>query len=231
MQKLFTLAAAGALLVGTMACGGKSDAEKQMDQATADMKNAATEMQKAAENAAKAGEGATQDAAKGMQDFAKAMAGMAGAMGGDGKTVEPVTFQSLQTMLPELSGWEMAKPRGERMTAPVPFAQTEARYTKGDARLDVKVVDSGFATMLIAPWSMMLASGYSRESTEGYEKAVTVNGQPAFEKWNSERKSGELNVLVDRRFLVSIEGRNLDDMSVLHDAADGIDFGKFASLK
>ncbi|MCC7243143.1 MAG: hypothetical protein IT180_14540 [Acidobacteria bacterium] len=223
MQKLFAVAAAVAL-AGSLACG-KSASEKQAEQAAA-------EMQKAAEAATKASETAGQDVAKGMQDFAKAMSGMAGALGAvDGKTVEPVSFQALQTTLPEVSGWEMDKPRGERMTAPVPFAQTEAQYTKGGSRIEVKVVDSGSAPLLIAPWSMMLAAGFSRETSEGYEKAITVNGQPAFEKWNSDSKNGELNILVDKRFLVSIEGDDLADTKVLHEVAGKMDFGKFASLK
>jgi len=224
MQKLFTALVVATAMAGSVACG-KSESERRAEQAAADM-------EKAADALGKAGESAGNDAAKGMEDFAKAMSGLAGAMaGGDGKTVEPVSFQSLQSTLPELSGWTMNKPRGERMTAPVPFSQSEAQYTKGDSSLEVTVVDSGFASMLIAPWSMMLATGYSRETSEGYEKAVTVNGQPAFEKWDSERKSGELNILVDKRFLVSIEGRDLEDTSVLHEAADRIDFGKFSSLK
>jgi len=223
MQKLFTVAVAVAV-AGSIGCG-KSDAEKQMEQAAA-------EMQKAAEAATKAGETSGQDMAKGMQDFAKAMSGMAGAMaGGDGKTVEPVSFQALQSALPEVSGWDMQKPRGERMTAPFPFSQTETTYRKGDASIDVKVVDSGFAQMLIAPWSMMLASGYSRETSDGYEKAVTVNGQPAFEKWDSDSKDGELNILVNKRFLVSIEGNDLADTKALHEFAGKMDFGTFASLK
>lgn len=222
MQKLFTLAAVLAL-AGSVACG-KSEAEKQAEQAAA-------EMQKAAEAASKASETAGQDMAKGMEDFAKAMAGMAGALGGDGKTVEPVSFQALQSTLPEVSGWEMDKPRGERMTAPIPFSQSEAVYRKGDARIEVKVVDSGFAPMLIAPWSMMLAAGYSRESSEGYEKAVSVGGQPAFEKWDSDSKSGELNILVNKRFLVTIEGDDLTDTRALHDVAGKMDFGRFSSLK
>jgi hypothetical protein len=184
-----------------------------------------------AEAAGKASEAAAGEMAKGMEDFAKAMSGVAGAMGGDGKVVEPVTFQALQTTLPEVSGWEMRKPRGERMTAPVPFSQSETTYTKGDASIDVKVVDSGFAPLLIAPWSMMLAAGYSRESSEGYEKAVAVGGQPAFEKWNSDSKSGELNILVNKRFLVTIEGDEIADTRPLHELAGKMDFGKFAGLK
>ena len=170
--------------------------------------------------------------AKGMQDFAKAMQGMAGAMAGnDGKTVEVVSFQSLETTLPEVSGWTMKKPRGERMTAPIAHSRTETTYTKGETNIDVEVVDSGFAAMLVAPWSMMLATGFSRESSDGYEKAVSVNGQPGFEKWDSDSKDGELNILVNKRFLVSIEGNDIADTKVLHDIAGKMDFAKFASLK
>jgi hypothetical protein len=230
MQKLFTAALAIAL-AGSLACG-KSEAEKQAEEAAAQAEKAAEAATRMAEAATKASEAAAGDMAKGMGDFAKAMSGMAGALaGGDGKTVEPVTFQALQTTLPEIAGWEMRKPRGERMTAPVPFAQTETTYRKGDTSVDVKVVDSGFAPLLIAPWSMMLASGYSRETSEGYEKAVSVGGQPAFEKWNSDSKDGELNILVNKRFLVTIDGNDIADTRALHEIAERMDFAKFATLK
>ncbi len=230
MQKLFTMAAALALAT-TIACG-KSEAEKQAERAAAELEKAAEAATRASEAASKAGEAAGQEAAKGMEDFAKAMAGFAGAMaGGDGKTVDPVSFQALQENLPAVNGWEMAKPRGERMTAPVPFSQTEARYTNGNSRIEVKIVDSGFAPLLTAPWSMMLATGYSRETSEGYEKAVTVGGQPAFEKWNSESKDGELNILVNKRFLVTLEGDDIADTRVLHEVAGKMDFGRIAALK
>jgi hypothetical protein len=230
MQKLFTIGAALSL-AATLACG-PSEAEKQAERAAAEAEKAAEAAARVGEAAGRAAGAAGEDMAKGMEDFAKAMAGMAGAMGGgDGKTVEPVTFQALQTMLPEVSGWTMGKPRGERMTSPVPFSQSEAAYTQGNARIEVKVVDSGYSALLIAPWSMMLASGYSRETSEGYEKAVSVAGQPAFEKWNSEAKDGELNIFVDKRFLVTIEGDRLDDMQTLRDFAGKMDFGKLAALK
>lgn len=230
MQKLYAMAVVAAL-AGTVACG-KSAAEKQAEEAAAQAAKAAEAATQMAEAATKASEAAGKDMAKGMEDFAKAMSGMAGAIaGGDGKVVEPVRFQDLQTTLPDVGGWEMAKPRGERVTSPIAYAESRARYTKGDARIDVKVVDSGFAPLMIAPWSMMLASGYSRETTEGYEKAVTVNGQPAFEKWNSERKDGELNILVNKRFLVTIDGNDIAETATLHEFARKIDFDKLAAMK
>lgn len=207
-------------MVLTIACG-KSEAEKQAEAA--------------AENAKKAAEAMTAaggDAAKGMADMAKAMEGMAAAMGGgDGKTVDPVGFDVLAGVLPSVSGWEMEKPEGERMTSPFAFSQAETTYRKGDAQIDVKVVDTGFAQMLIAPWSMMLAAGYSKESSDGYEKAVTVGGNPGFERWQQDSKSGELNVLVSKRFLVTIEGHDLADTKVLNQFASAMDMGKLAGLK
>ncbi|MCA1584812.1 MAG: hypothetical protein LC791_08590 [Acidobacteria bacterium] len=213
-------------LVAALACG-KSEAEKRAEEA-------AVEAQKAADAASKVAEQAGGDVAKGMQDFAKAMEGMAGAMAGrgaDGKPVDPVGFRELQTVLPEVAGWKMEKPTGERMTSPVSFSQAEVRYANGDADVEVKVVDSAFHQMLIAPWSMFLAAGYEKETSNGYEKSVMVGGHPGFEKWNSESKDGELNLVVAKRFLVTIEGSDIADAKVLHDFAAKMDTAKLATLK
>jgi hypothetical protein len=169
---------------------------------------------------------------KGAEEFGKAMAGFASAMsGGDGKTVEPVSFRDLQVALPTVSGWTMeGKAKGEKMTSPVPFSQTEARYTNGDASMDVKVVDSGFSQLLVAPWAMFLTAGYEKETDEGYEKSTKVAGHPGFEKWDSEDKSGELNFVVGRRFLVTVEGNNLSDAKDMHAFAEKMDLAKLAAL-
>ena len=220
----------GALVVAiavAVACG-KSDAERQAEETAKQLEKAAEEMQKAADAAEKGSAGA----AEGMEAFAKAMAAAAGAAAGnDGKPIDPVSFQSLETVLPEVSGWEREKPRGERMTMPVPFSQTETSYTNGDARIEVKVVDSAFNQLLVSPWAMFMSSGYSRETSEGYEKAVNLGGNPGFEKWNSDTRDGELNLVVAKRFLVTLEGSNLDSAGVLHDFAAKIDTGKLATLK
>ncbi|MGE3191294.1 MAG: hypothetical protein AB7N90_16545 [Vicinamibacterales bacterium] len=222
MRRTWMVGIALAAMLGA-ACG-KSESEKQAE-AISDAAN------KAAEQMQKAAEAAGDDPSASMSGFADAMKGMADAMaGGEGKTVDPVSFRDLQAVLPEMSGWTMDKPRGERMTSPIPFSQTEASYDKGDARIDVKIVDSGFNQMLMAPWAMFLGAGYERETDEGYEKAVTIGGNPGFEKWSSESKDGELNIVVAKRFLVTVEGRGIDDMSVLHDAFAKLDTGKLASL-
>jgi hypothetical protein len=117
------------------------------------------------------------------------------------------------------------------MTSPIAFSQVEATYTKGDAEIEVKVVDTGYAQMLIAPWSMFLASGYSRETGDGYEKSVSVGGNPGFEKWDTSSKRGELNLFAGKRFMLTIEGRDLADTKVLHEFAAKMDFAKLVALQ
>lgn len=225
MRRLVSVIAIVALL--TSACG-KSEAQKQAEEAAENVKKAAEAMAQAAEKQG------TAAATQGANEMAKAMQGMAAALGGGaagGKAAEPVSFQTLQSHLPKVSGWEMEEPEGERMTMPVPFSQVETKYKKGDARIDAKIVDTGFAQMLIMPWSMMLASGYSRETSSGYEKATTLAGNPAIEKWNTNSKNGEIDVLVGKRFMVTLEGHDIDNIKQLQDFASNFDFGAIAAAK
>lgn len=189
-----------------------------------------SEEERKVEEAQQAAEQAADDMAKGFEDMAKAMEGLA-AGGGGGAAVDPVSFRDLEATLPEMSGWERETPRGERMTSPITFSQSETSYTRGDARIDVKVVDSGFNQMLIAPWAMFLAAGYERETSEGYERSVQVDGHPGFERWESAPRTGELNLVIAKRFLVTIEGSDIDDPKVLHEFMQGIDTGKLGGLK
>jgi hypothetical protein len=117
------------------------------------------------------------------------------------------------------------------MTMPVPFSQTEATYTKGDAQIEVKIIDSAFSQLLVAPWAIFLTAGYEKETSDGYEKSVNVGGNPGFEKWDSNDNDGELNLVVAKRFLITIEGSDIADTKVLHEFASKLDVGKLGSLK
>jgi hypothetical protein len=215
-------AALALLVVAALAagCGGNDKAEEARQQAAEAQKEAAQTQEQAA-----------QQAAQGLEAMARGLEKMAGGGDGGAKAVEPVSFRELMAILPELDGWEKQKPTGERMTSPVPFSQAEGRYTKGDASIAVKIIDSGFNQLLLAPAAMFLAAGYERESSEGHEKSAKVNGQPGWEKWNSENKDGEVNALVGKRFLVTLEGNAIEDVAVLHAAANKMDLAKLAALK
>src|SRR5262245_25646298 len=158
MRQILTATLVAALL--TSACG-KSEEQKQVEKAAEDVKKAAEAIGQAA---AQAG---TAAAAQSTTDVAKAMSGMAAALGAktaDGKRVEPLPFQTLETALPSVSGWEMEKPSSERMTSPVPFSKTEAEFKNGEQSVRVTITDTAAAMMLLMPVRMMVATGYSRET-------------------------------------------------------------------
>jgi hypothetical protein len=150
---------------------------------------------------------------------------------GNAKPVDPVSFRDLQALFPTLDGWEKGKPTGERMTSPFRYSQAEVTYTKGDSRIQLKMADSGFNQLFFAPFALALQAGYEKETSEGYEKSTTIAGQPAFEKWNTESKNGEVTAIVGKRFLVSIEGNDIDDVKALREVVGKIDLAKLAALK
>jgi hypothetical protein len=215
------------MLALSIGCG-KSEEQKAAERAAEETKKAAEALATAAQKSA---EVATKE---GLSAAAKALEGFAGAMAGtgpDGKPVQAVSFQALQSTFPDVPGWQRAEPTGERMTTPISFSQAEVDYTKDKSRVEIKIVDSAFSQMLIAPWSMFLTSGYEKQTSSGHEKSVNVAGHPGFEKWNSRRNSGELNLVVNKRFLVTIEGNNIEDTKVLEEFATKLDAAKLAALK
>lgn len=206
----------GVLLAASQACGGGK---------TEEAKPAAATAQEAAKEAAGGGEA---DVAKGMQEFAKAMEQM--QQSPDGKAYEPVSFRELQGFFPDVSGWEKEKPTGESMTAPVKFSQAETAYTQGDARIEVKIVDTAMSKMLTLPYQMFMMTGYEKETSSGYEKAAKVGGNPGWEKWDSESKRAELGVIVGQRFVVTADG-NGTDVKTVQGVLAKMDLAKLAALK
>lgn len=207
-----------AIAVLMAACGGSTD------EATKQIQKAAEEIQKSVGS----GRG-VQGVSKGLEDLARGMSSMANDP--NAKPVDPMTIDALKTALPDLSGWEKGKPTGERMTSPVNYAEAKVTFTKGESALDVKIVDSAMNRLLIAPFSMFLAVGYEKETDHGYEKGVKVGEYPGWERWDGEGKEGELNAIVAKRFIVQIEGRNIENTRVLHSTMENINLKKLSETK
>jgi hypothetical protein len=210
MRKLMVLVVVVMLALAVGACGGKKE-----------------EAPKAAEPAAST---PVSDAVAGMQQMADAVKQMSGE-GSDLKEVEPVSFRDLQTVLPDFSGWEKGAPSGEKMSAPIAISKTEVTYTKDEMSIEASVVDTGYRQMFFMPYMMMMAVGYEKESGTGYEKGTMIKGNPGFEKWDSEAKDGELAVVVNKRFFVQVQGRNIADNAVLREYLEKVDLGKLAAMK
>ena len=223
MRRFGIVCVIAACAVSVAACGASKE-----ERAAKETKQAAEAI---AKQAAESGGGSVADMAKGMQEMAKGLQQMAGQGSGAEAPVEPVSFRELQTVLPDLGGWEKSKATGEKMSAPIAMSQSEVTYTKDEARITAKVVDTGFRQLFFLPYTMMMAVGYEKETAEGFEKSTMVGTNPGFEKWDESSKHGELAVAVNKRFFVNLEGDNIQNTAVLRELMSKMDLGKLAGMK
>jgi len=185
--------------------------------------------QKKLEEAAKELGAAGDKIAEGAGKMADAMKDL-----NEGKKVEPVDFRELKVLLPEsLPGLTRSNVEGERSgVMGVDVAVASAQYTnESGTSIDIKISDMGSLTgpMRLATLGWTIAQ-IDRETDEGYEKTTTFNGYKAFEKYWTASKHGELNVLIEGRFVVEVDGNDCD-MNQIKDAAGKIDMGKLAAMK
>jgi hypothetical protein len=158
----------------------------------------------------------------------------AGATAGgnpDSPSVAPVSIQALLALLPEPFDWQREKPGGERMTTPVALASASVRMMKGDATVTAKITDSALNQTLIAPFESALAGDFTRKTDNGYEKSIAIGDARGIERWDSATRTGNLTIVVARRFIVEIDGSTIESPKVLHDILEKINLTKLADLK
>ena len=129
----------------------------------------------------------------------------------DEESVEPVSFRELLEYLPPSPhGWTAAKPKGETNSlGDYSISQIEQTYTNGDKQVTISIFDWAFNSALYVPF--LLTTEFSRESTAGYNKGIKIGDIPRREEYSYISKQGSLNLLVNSRFLVRIDGRNIED--------------------
>ena len=230
-----------ALVILTAAACGKSEQQKAAEQAAAASQQAAQATQQAAQQIAQGAQqmaqGAQQAAQGGAQGIAAGLQAMAqglgrAATGPDGKPIQPVDFEKLIALLPDAPGWSKDKPKGGNQSGMgFSFANAETDYRKGDSHIHLEITDGALNGLFSLPFSMMLASGYNERTSEGFKRATTVNGSPAYEEWTNDSKRGEVGVFVANRFLVSGKGSGFDNIEAIRSFVSQVDFGKLAATK
>jgi hypothetical protein len=129
-------------------------------------------------------------------------------IGGDNETVD---FRELKKLMPEeLAGLERTSHEGERAgIMGFNISSASATYEEDDKRIEVSINDiagMGAAISQFASWSNIEVD---RESDSGYERTTTIDGHPAFEKYDGKTKKAEYSVIVDDRFIVTMNAKNL----------------------
>ncbi|HEY6085598.1 MAG TPA: Yip1 family protein, partial [Nitrospira sp.] len=150
-----------------------------------------------------------------------------------GKAVDPVDFRQLKELMPEsLAGMSRAEAAGEKSTAlGMTVSKAAARYAgDGQRSIDLTISDignvSGLAGLALYAWTN---GEIDKDSQSGYEKTTVFQGYKAYEKYDKRDQRGELDVLVNKRFVVEAKGDRLS-MEDLKGALSKVDLDKLARL-
>ena len=140
-----------------------------------------------------------------------------------------VHFSKLTPFLVDVAGWTAEKAAGQTLDAAgFKMTNVERTYAKGEQSVQVRILDYSESGPLLQ--GLTAAWAFSSETTEGYQKGVTVDGMKGMEQFTNDGKSGHLFLLVAGRYMVEVETTGLPaaDMQVW---VKKFDLKKLAELK
>jgi hypothetical protein len=146
-------------------------------------------------------------------------------------TIQAVPVDVLKGMLPAAlpSGYARTEVSGDSgAVGGLQGSSAEAVYTKGDARITLRISDVAAAGTL-ATLGGALNVNADHQTPTGYEKVHVDGGRMVSEKWDGQSKSGDYTLMIASRFAIEAEGSGAE-MSDLKAAAAQVPADRLASL-
>jgi hypothetical protein len=147
---------------------------------------------------------------------------------------EAVGYQKLLPILPEApQGWAADKPEGSTEdVGGFRITNVHRDYHKGEGdkapTAAISILDSvanpDYVSATTAAWNS------NSETSEGYSKSVTIDGNPGFEAFEKDTKHATLWVMIANRYFLQIELQN-QDPSELQEWVKRVDLKKLAEIK
>jgi len=145
-----------------------------------------------------------------------------------------VDYAKLVPILPEApQGWTADKPEGSTEdVGGFRITNVHRDYHKGEGdkglTAAISILDSvanpDYVSATTAAWNN------NSETSEGYSKSVTIDGNPGFEAFEKESKHATLWVMVANRYFLQIELQNQDPKE-LQEWIKRVDLKKLATIK
>jgi hypothetical protein len=145
-----------------------------------------------------------------------------------------VDFSKLLPLLPDAPpGWTADKPEGSTSdVGGFKLTNVHRDYKKGEGdnmpTASLSILDSAanpeYATATTAAWN------YNSETSEGYSKSITVDGNPGFEAFETDRKHGTLWLMIAKRYFVQVELQG-EEPKHLQEWVKRVDLKKLAEVK
>ena len=145
-----------------------------------------------------------------------------------------VDYAKVLPVLPEAPpGWTADKPEGSTEdVGGFRITNVDRDYHKGEGdkvpNAAISILDSianpDYVSATTAAWNN------NSETSEGYSKSVTIDGNPGFEAFENESKHATLWVMVANRYFLQIELQNQDPKE-LQEWVKRVDLKKLAEIK
>ena len=133
--------------------------------------------------------------------------------------------ERMKDLLPEpLSGWQ-AQPASAQTLGTAVFGggvTVSRNYSKGDASVSIEIVTD---SPVLQSVMMMLNNPMFAGASSGMLE--TINGRRSIVKYESKGRSGEINIVVANRFMVTVKGKNVERQTLVA-YAEAIDFTSLA---
>lgn len=134
---------------------------------------------------------------------------------------------NLQDYLPKaLAGWTEENVSGQAV-APAMFGgmiSAEKRYNRESSSVTVKLITE---SPIIQGLMMMFSNPMLATSDGG--RLQKIRDQKAIIKYRADDKAGEINLVVAKRMLVTVEGTEVSEQDLI-DYAAAVDYGKLSAL-
>jgi hypothetical protein len=159
------------------------------------------------------------------------LAAVGGALGGDHR-VAVVDFKTLAALLPaSLPGMKRTDAKGQNQGAiGVTTSSADAGYQAdngGSVHIEISDLSGVSGLMGLAG---ALVQNTTSESDSGYERDKVIGGRPVHEKYDARTATGDLSVMLVKRFQVDITGDRVD-MGTLEQALGQIDLAHLEAMK
>src|SRR6266700_7382598 len=147
---------------------------------------------------------------------------------------DAIDYQKLLPILPDApQGWTADKPEGSTEdVGGFRLTNVHRDYRKGEGNdapsAAISILDSvanpDYVSATTAAWNN------NSETSEGYSKSLTIDGNPGFERFENEGKNATLGVMVANRYFLQIELQN-QDAKELQGWVKRVDLKKLADIK
>ena len=147
---------------------------------------------------------------------------------------DAVDYQKLLPILPEpLTGWTADKPEGATEdVGGFKLTNVHRDYHKGEGEkapsAAISILDSvsnpDYVNATTDAWKS------NSDTSEGYAKSVTIDGNPGFETFEKDTKHATLWVMIANRYFVQVELQN-EDPGELQQWIKHVDLKKLAAIK